>query len=79
MPISLQRDGAFLGHLVEERGAYWLEERLSVAVKLYRNKVEADEVGPRFLEQYRDTLDTVAALAPGQRETLTGVIRRAFE
>ena len=79
LPISLQRNGAFLGHLVEERGAYWLEERLSVAVKLYRNKVEADEVGPRFLEQYRDTLDTVAALAPGQRETLTDVIRRAFE
>ena len=80
LPISLEEDGHFLSALFRAEGAEWLEARIGESVKLFRQRVEAVEVSPDFLERYRETLEFAAAfLSDGETRTgLTGVIRRAF-
>ena len=54
LPITLRKDGAFLGALLERKDYAWLAERLEQAVMLYRDRrVRAQEVPPDFLEAYR--------------------------
>ncbi|MCH7735911.1 MAG: hypothetical protein IH872_00765 [Chloroflexi bacterium] len=80
LPISLEQDGRFLDALFQAEGPGWLEARLGESVDLYRQRVEAGEVSPDFLERYRETLEFAAAfLSDGEtRDSLTGIIRRAF-
>ncbi len=78
LPISLEQDGTFLKHLIDRKGADWLEDRLREAVAAYRSRAEAGEVSPHFLAHYRQTVDSAAALAPGHSRILTEVISRAF-
>ena len=79
LPISLNHDGAFLGYLLQRTSAEWLEERLAESVQLYRQRVQDDKVGPRFLDEYRATLEAAAARATTRRGTLTDIIRNAFD
>ena len=78
--ISVSADGAFLGALLEGKGAEWLGDRLAGAVSLYRGRAAAGEAPGDFLERWRDTL-AAAADAAGTDNVgrLRAVIRGAFD
>ena len=79
LPISLEENGEFLVALVEMNGENWLESRITVAVSLYRKRVEWDEVAPDFIVRYRETLEaSVGTLRGGDREMLQRVVQEAF-
>ncbi len=79
LPITLRKDGAFLGALLERKGQPWLAERLGEAVMLYRDRVRAQEVPPDFLEAYRRTLEGAAGTMDGATQSgLLESIETAF-
>ena len=61
LPISLNRDGRFLKRLMEDTGAEWLEVRIEDVVRLYRQRVQGDEVPGDFLAAYERTLRSAAS------------------
>ncbi len=80
LPISLNRDGAFLNSLLERQGEEWLQRRLVGAVALYRERAAAGEVAPDFLRHYRETLQAAAnTLGPDAGGRLAKVIQSAFD
>ena len=79
LPISLTKDGAFLGHLLQRKGGTWLEERLTESVDLFSARAAAGEIDPRFLDEYRATLEAAAELAPAENSALSEIIRRVFD
>ena len=79
LPISLSKDGEFLEHLLQRQGSEWLGERLTRTVRLYRQRVLSEEVSPLFLNEYRETLEAAAALAPSDGRKLAVIVDQAFE
>ena len=79
LPISLAKDGDFLGRLLQLKGARWLEERLAESVELNSARVEAGEIDPQFLDEYRATLESAADLATADNRALKQVIHSAFD
>ena len=78
--ISLDNDGEFLSSLLELKSDFWLYERISGVVSVYRQRTEREEVGQDFLYRYRETLDAAAEHAEGDsRQHLKRVISKAFE
>ena len=79
LPISVGQVGAFLGSLLEQQGADWLQARLAQAVELYRDRIARGEVAPDFLDRYRETLDAAAGMLDVQiARSLSETIRPAF-
>ena len=79
LPISVSQVGTFLGSLLEQQGADWLQARLAEAVELYRGRIAREEVAPDFLDRYRDTLDAAAGTLDIQEaSSLYYIIRPAF-
>ena len=81
LPISLERDGQFLEHLLEESGEIWLENRIRDAVLLYGERAERSEVPADFLPAYERTLKAAASELEDTeaRGTLEGIIGRVFQ
>ncbi len=79
LPISLRQDGAFLRHLLSLAGPDWLADRLTESVATYRQWVHSKAVSPEFLNQYQQTLETTASLAPDSNEVLHEIIVHAFK
>ena len=61
LPVSLEKDGRFLSRLLEVQGIEWLEGRMGEVVKLYRERVDANESPRDFLEAYKRTLVAAAS------------------
>ena len=80
LPISLEQDGSFLNALLRTEGPEWLQARLDESVELYRQRVNAGEVGSNFLERYRETLEAAVTTFDGgdSKQRLEEIIRRAF-
>ena len=78
LPISLERDGAFLQRLLILEDADWLAERLGMSVRVYRSKAQAGEISPDFLSQYRQTLYAAIATVPGDSILLAATIEKAL-
>lgn len=79
LPISLRKNGQFLESLVDQRGAVWLESRVTEAVVVYRQRVSEMEVSPDFLTQYMETLLASAEFTnPETENQLTAIVNNAF-
>ena len=79
LPISVSQDGTFLKTLLERQGPDWLQQRLTNAVELYRQRTTVGEVPAEFLARYRETLDASAKSVAGEdRERLLTIILAAF-
>ena len=79
LPISLERDGEFLGQLLANHGSNWLQARLNESVKLVQRNVANDEISLNFLNHYRETLEFAATLTNRESaKELTTIISMAF-
>ena len=78
--ISVERDGRFLKRLLEDKGAEWLEGRMTAVVMLYSGRVERNEVPDDFLEAYKKTLRAAASRLEDRKagRTLEEIIGRVF-
>ncbi len=79
LPISLEQDGKYLAVLAGRLGDTVLQERLSEAFTVYRNRASLGEVAEDFPVQYRATLDAAVVTIPDPsvREILTRIISEA--
>ena len=79
LPISLERDGQFLGALLSELGAEGLARRLSEVFQVYGARAAGGQVDAGFLFRYRETLEAAVSFLPsaGTRDELLGIIARA--
>ncbi|MEE8177512.1 MAG: hypothetical protein V3T65_05910, partial [Acidobacteriota bacterium] len=66
LPISLEKDGEFLGALLDNQGEGWLAKGLGQAFNLFGERVAASEAPPEFLVRYQETLEAAAATLPGE-------------
>ena len=76
LPISLERDGRFLGSLLRHQGADGLGQRLDEVFTIYGDRIASNDVPADFLAQYRSTLyaavDTILDITI--RSTLNTII-----
>lgn len=56
LPISLEKDGKFLGSLLEQQGAEWLAQRLEETFKEFDKRASRGDISSDFLGQYYFTL-----------------------
>ena len=75
LPISLANNGLFLGKLLDDLGAPWLESQMRLVVEVYSVRIEAGEVCSDFLDAYQGTLsEAVASLEDEKKRAQLGNI-----
>lgn len=79
--ISLEQDGLYLQALWQLKSGDWLEERLAVVLKIYKQRTSAGEVAPDFIAEYQATWDAAVSTLPRSpaREELSQMFSRVAQ
>ncbi len=80
LQLSLAGDQSFLQHLIEEKGADWLQERLTASLRKYREFEFEEKIDETFIQEYRRTLLRLIPLEEDvdKRTTLQEALHGAF-
>ena len=80
LQLSLAADEGFLQHLIEEKGADWLQERLTASLRKYREFELEEKIDETFIQEYRRTLLQLISLGEDVNKgtTLQEALHGAF-